>query len=653
MSGTRPLPHRGRRRRDLHRLRPAAPGRLHHSGEDTDHPRGPVRRRPGRHRPPGRGGEPGRRRARLLARTASVVHGTDGGRQRHDSDDGAPTGLLVTEGFRDEIEMRRCYKEDIWDPSYPAPEPIARRRVRLEIDERITSEGTVDRPLDEGRRAQGDGETAGLRRHVDRRLLPPQLPQPGATSCAPREIISTSIPTSSSFRSPTRCGRSRPSSSGRPPPSSTPSWARPSCATSTGWSRGCGRPASRRSCSSPPAPAAWRLRGRRKTRPLATISSGPTGGVVAAALPRGRGGSRRRGQRGHGRHELRRLPDPRRPAGGEDGLELAAPLLHRAADGRRALHRSRRRLAQPQPLPARSPSGPSRPAASRARCATARGGTEPTVTDADLVLGRLDPGAFWSGRLDLDVDGARRALATVGKPLGLDVEETAVATAAIIDAHMCDAVRRILSLAGVDAARARPGRIRRDGRRARRSPRRAARHAPRAHPAAPRRPSPRSACSRPITSSTRRARCRGTGAPSTSARLSELADDLLASAEDALEVAGIPPERRVYEWRINLVYPGQTFDVAIPIDKAPGAPISQDAAGGRGERVPSPQRGGPPHRSPVAGAGRCAVSGCWPPDWSDQPAELVLDGAPAAEPHRPPARVHRGRLARRRPGLRR
>ena len=62
---------------------------------------------------------------------------------------GAPTGLLVTEGFRDEIEMRRCYKEDIWDPSYPAPEPIARRRVRLEVDERITSEGTVDRELDE------------------------------------------------------------------------------------------------------------------------------------------------------------------------------------------------------------------------------------------------------------------------------------------------------------------------------------------------------------------------------------------------------------------------------------------------------------------------------------------------------------------------
>ena len=62
---------------------------------------------------------------------------------------GAPTGLLVTEGFRDEIEFRRCYKEDIWDPTLPAPSPIARRRVRLEVAERMTRRATVETPLDE------------------------------------------------------------------------------------------------------------------------------------------------------------------------------------------------------------------------------------------------------------------------------------------------------------------------------------------------------------------------------------------------------------------------------------------------------------------------------------------------------------------------
>ena len=85
----------------------------------------------------------------LLGQCASIVHGTTAADNTMIQMTGAPTGLLVTEGFRDEIEMRRCYKEDIWDPSYPAPEPIARRRVRLEIAERVTSEGTVDRALDE------------------------------------------------------------------------------------------------------------------------------------------------------------------------------------------------------------------------------------------------------------------------------------------------------------------------------------------------------------------------------------------------------------------------------------------------------------------------------------------------------------------------
>ena len=56
-----------------------------------------------------------------------------------------------------------------------------------------------------------------------------------------------------------------------------------------------------------------------------------------------------------------------------------------------------------------------------------RGGTEPTVTDADLVLGRLDPAAFWNGRMTLDVEGARAALAGVGEQVGMDVEETAAA----------------------------------------------------------------------------------------------------------------------------------------------------------------------------------------------------------------------------------
>jgi N-methylhydantoinase A len=52
-------------------------------------------------------------------------------------------------------------------------------------------------------------------------------------------------------------------------------------------------------------------------------------------------------------------------------------------------------------------------------------GTRPTVTDADVVLGLIDPGAFLDGRMALDGDAARRAVATVAEPLELSVEEAA------------------------------------------------------------------------------------------------------------------------------------------------------------------------------------------------------------------------------------
>ena len=62
-----------------------------------------------------------------------VVHGTTTADNTMIEMNGARTGLLVTEGHRDEIELRRCHKEEIWDPNYPGPTPIARRRARINI----------------------------------------------------------------------------------------------------------------------------------------------------------------------------------------------------------------------------------------------------------------------------------------------------------------------------------------------------------------------------------------------------------------------------------------------------------------------------------------------------------------------------------------
>lgn len=84
-----------------------------------------------------------------------------------------------------------------------------------------------------------------------------------------------------------------------------------------------------------------------------------------------------------------------------------------------------------------------------------RGGLEPTVTDANLVLGRLDPGGFLGGRGDvsLDVNAARRALSELGDRLHLSAEEAALGVVRIANATMERALRRVSVERGYDPRR--------------------------------------------------------------------------------------------------------------------------------------------------------------------------------------------------------
>ena len=82
-----------------------------------------------------------------------------------------------------------------------------------------------------------------------------------------------------------------------------------------------------------------------------------------------------------------------------------------------------------------------------------RGGEEPTVTDANLILGRLDPTRFLGGEMVLDVEAARRALvAKIGKPLGLSATEAAAGVLRIAATTMSLAVRTVTTERGLDAA---------------------------------------------------------------------------------------------------------------------------------------------------------------------------------------------------------
>lgn len=72
-----------------------------------------------------------------------------------------------------------------------------------------------------------------------------------------------------------------------------------------------------------------------------------------------------------------------------------------------------------------------------------RGGREATVTDANLVLGRLDPDGFLGGRMRLDVDAARAAIAALAHAMGLSIEEAASGVVRLADEHMARALRAI------------------------------------------------------------------------------------------------------------------------------------------------------------------------------------------------------------------
>jgi N-methylhydantoinase A len=78
-----------------------------------------------------------------------------------------------------------------------------------------------------------------------------------------------------------------------------------------------------------------------------------------------------------------------------------------------------------------------------------RGGTEPTVTDANVVLGRVDPSWFAGGQMTLDVDAAKAAVAGLGDTLGLGTLELADGICAVANAKMAQAIRTLTVEKGI------------------------------------------------------------------------------------------------------------------------------------------------------------------------------------------------------------
>ena len=99
--------------------------------------------------------------AQLLAQTERIVHGTTVATNALLEHKGAKVGLLTTEGHRDIIEMREGLKDDRYNLRMPPPEQLVPRALRLGVRERMRADGRIETPLD---RASLDTALAELRR---------------------------------------------------------------------------------------------------------------------------------------------------------------------------------------------------------------------------------------------------------------------------------------------------------------------------------------------------------------------------------------------------------------------------------------------------------------------------------------------------------
>ncbi len=500
--------------------------------------------------------------ASLLAGTDGIVHGTTTGDNTMIQMTGARTGLIVTEGFRDEIEMRRCMKEDIWDPALPPPAPIAPRRVRLEVRERLNAEGEVVDPLDEAavrkaaRRLKAFGVTSiaivFLHSYINpvhelraRELVLEEYPEVEQVSMShevlpkPPEFERTSTTLVNAYVGPPIArylGRLEDALRGAGFSSEL------LIATSAG---GIATPSAL------------------KRRAVATIGSGPTGGAAAAARAAAAAGLHDvvSVDMGGTSYDVCLIRDGRAEVTADWNWRhrycIALPMvdIHSIGAGGGSVAYAQDGVLHVGPRSAGSEPGP---------VCYGRGGSEPCVTDADLVLGRLDPAGFYGGRMALDADAARKALEALASDLGMgSAGEAAAAVSEIVDAHMTDAIRRVLSLAGADPRRL--DLVAFGGMGAVHATAQAATlgmHQVLVPLAAPGFSALGLLTADHVVDSTR-----GYITPWRDAdpsRVAAMADELESNAVDELRAAGVPGERIRLEWYANLVYPGQTFDVAIP-----------------------------------------------------------------------------------------
>ena len=354
---------------------------------------------------------------------------------------GSRTGLITTRGFRDVLEIRRTHRQHLFDLDETFPDPLVPRDLRLEVDERVDADGAEVRPLDEAgvRKAWRTLCAAGVETVAVVFLFSFEN---SAHELRTREIlleegahaVFLSCEVLPAYREYERT-------------STTVAAARIAAAveayvqqldadlTALGLREG------RLSIMTNSGGA---LSARTIARlPISTLLSGPVGGVEASRWLAAQVGL----------HDIVTLdmggtscdvsgvvdgvPDERldMQIGGHTISYPTYDIETIGAGGGSLAWIDSGGTLRVGPQSAGSHPGPA---------CYGRGGERPTVTDANLVLGRYDVAALLGGTVQLDLELARRAIhAHVAEPLGMSVEQAAAGIVRIVNVLMMNAVRVI------------------------------------------------------------------------------------------------------------------------------------------------------------------------------------------------------------------
>jgi 5-oxoprolinase (ATP-hydrolysing)/N-methylhydantoinase A len=394
-----------------------------------------------------------------LADVSEIVHGTTLVTNVVIERKGARLGLVTTAGFRDLLELGTEQRYDIYDLFLEFPKPLAPRDLRLEVSERIDRDGHVVTALDQEetrrvlRRLAEDGCEAIAVCLINAYRNPEHERAIGriAAEEIPEVSISLSSDVVSELWEYQRCVTTCANAYVQPLMDRYLRRLQRELAT-RGFKGDLRLMHSAGGLVSPDTARDF---------PIRLLESGPAGGGLATALFGALAGKKdvisfdmggttaKTCMIEDGRCEIAPMMEAGRvhrfTKG--SGLPIKAPVIDMieiGAGGGSIAAIDEVGLLKVGPHSAGSDPGPA---------CYGMGGTMPTVTDANLVLGYYDPGFFLGGRMRLDPDAAKRAMLTVAQPLGLSAEQAAWGVHKVVVESMAAAARVHLVEKGKDPRR--------------------------------------------------------------------------------------------------------------------------------------------------------------------------------------------------------